>query len=177
MIHYHFETLASTNDWAKSQLETFAKDKLTVVTTDTQTRGRGQYGRTWISPKGKNLYASFCFFIEQDKYEPLALTRLLALSLARVLEGYGVVCRFKHPNDLLVNGEKIAGILSETIPFPPQLGVIIGVGLNVNMSKEELDQIDQPATSLKNETQKEWDIPKILEELQNTLQTDLIHRL
>jgi len=177
LIHHHFESLVSTNDWAKKELKVFPRDQLTLVTAAEQTRGRGQYGREWISPKGENLYASFCFFIDEHQQDPLSLTHVLAISLAQVLEAHAVVCQIKWPNDLLVNGKKIAGILCETEHLPPHFGVVIGVGVNINMREEELAKIGQPATSLSQETQKEWDIPQILEEIQTVFQKDLDHFL
>lgn len=165
MIHHHFDTLISTNDWAKLKLTSFARDQLTLITADEQTRGRGQYGRKWVSPKGENLYASFCFFIDENQQDPLSLTHVLAISLAKVLHAHGLICRIKWPNDLLVNGKKIAGILCETEHLPPQFGVVIGLGLNLNMPKEALAQIGQPATSLQNETHQEWSIAQILSEI------------
>lgn len=173
MIHHHFDTLVSTNDWAKLQLKTLPKDRMMLVTSDAQTRGKGQYGRRWISPKGENLYASFCFFIDEDQQDPLSLTHVLAISIAHVLERHGVICQIKWPNDLLVNRKKIAGILCETEHLPPQFGVVIGLGLNINMSDEELAKIGQPATSLKLETQKEWEIAEILEGIKTGFQKDL----
>jgi BirA family biotin operon repressor/biotin-[acetyl-CoA-carboxylase] ligase len=173
MIHHHFETLVSTNAWAMRRIASFPQDKLTLVTADEQTGGRGQYGREWVSPKGKNIYASFCFFINEDQQDPLSLTHVLAMSLAHVLETHGVSCQIKWPNDLLVDRKKIAGILCETQHIPPRFGVVIGVGLNLNMSDEELAKIGQPATSLKKETQKTWEISSVLDEILAVFQQDL----
>lgn len=173
LIHYHFDTLVSTNDWAKKELKTFKREAFTLITAEQQTRGRGQYGRLWVSPKGENLYASFCFFINENQEEPLSLTHVLALSLARVLTTKGVNCRIKWPNDLLINRKKIAGILCETEYLPPYFGVVIGLGLNINMSQETLSTINQPATSLKEETGQLWEIPPLVKEITESFQEDL----
>lgn len=173
LIHYHFETLVSTNDWAKQELKNFKRDSLTLITAEQQTRGRGQYGRLWVSPKGENLYASFCFFIDENQEEPLSLTHVLALSLARVLASKGVVCRIKWPNDLLIDRKKIAGILCETKYLPPHFGVVIGLGLNINMPEETLNTINQPATSLKAQTGRLWEIAPLVEEITTSFQHDL----
>ncbi len=67
LIRRHFETLPSTNEWAKAHLSSFDPIQLTLVTADTQTAGRGQYGRVWLSPPKSNLYLTFCFFIPEKR--------------------------------------------------------------------------------------------------------------
>ncbi len=165
IIHYHFRLLSSTNDWSKEQIETFDPCALTLVTAEEQSKGRGQYGRRWIAPPHMNLYASFCFFTNEQQRDPLSLTHLMALSIVQTLEERGVIGKIKRPNDVMVNHKKIAGILCETVPFPHQLGIVIGVGLNVNMPASLLNTIDQPATSLLEETQQEWSIEGVLFDL------------
>ncbi|NGX54644.1 MAG: Bifunctional ligase/repressor BirA [Chlamydiae bacterium] len=171
IIHFHFEELVSTNDWAKEQINTFDQKRLTVITADKQIRARGQYGRTWISPEKCNLTASFCFFLKGS--DGIAMTHLMALSLIKMLEKRGVHARIKWPNDLLVEGKKIAGILGETIPLSGQIAIIVGVGLNINVDQEVLKTIDQPATSLLLETGKRMDIQEILRELEEQFATSL----
>ncbi len=177
MIHHHFNTLPSTNDWGKEHLASQPRNQFVLVTADEQTRGRGQYGRKWISPKGQNLYASFCFFIDEHQQDPLSLTHVLAISLSHVLEKQGVICQIKWPNDLLVNRKKIAGILCETEHLPPHFGVVIGLGLNINMSEEDLAQIPQPATSIRQETGQECGVDKVIQEIQAVFSKDLAHFL
>lgn len=173
LIHHHFDTLVSTNDWAKKELKTFHRDKLTLVTADEQTRGRGQYGRKWISPKGSNLYASFCFFIDENQQDPLSLTHVMAITIAQILKKREIPSHIKWPNDILVYRKKIAGILCETEYFAPQFGVIIGVGMNINMEEEELNKIEQPATSLKQEMRRPTEVSLILSEIQTLFLTHL----
>jgi BirA family biotin operon repressor/biotin-[acetyl-CoA-carboxylase] ligase len=147
VIYHHFESLTSTNDWMKAYLEYLPEGRVALVTADTQTKGRGQYGRSWFSPKGVNLYASFGYFVDQEE-NPLSSIRSLATSAAALLTKRGVDCSIKWPNDLFVNGKKIAGILCETVQNSLSMGIVVGIGLNVNMSYEYLERIDQPATSL-----------------------------
>jgi BirA family transcriptional regulator, biotin operon repressor / biotin---[acetyl-CoA-carboxylase] ligase len=172
IIHKHFESLTSTNDWAKEHLSAMPKESLLLITADEQTAARGQYGRGWVSPKGENLYATFGFFLEVET-SPLCFTHLLAISAARTLEEHGIVCRLKWPNDLLVGQKKIAGILCETSLFPQAVGIVIGIGLNINMTSDGLKAIDQPATSLLSETNQHFDIPHILHSLKNQFASDL----
>lgn len=173
--HHHFDTLSSTNDWAKEKLASFTQSELTLVSADVQTKGRGQFGRSWLSQKG-NLFASFCFFLDHHLCNPLSHTHVMARTLSNLLVGYGVACEIKIPNDLFVGGKKIGGILCETVPFDKSLGIIIGVGLNINMDLSTLDKIDQPATSLSNELGQTFEVRPILVELarhfQNTLKIE-----
>ena len=172
IIHFHFETLVSTNDWAKEHMASFAQDKITLITADKQTGARGRYGRKWVSPPKLNLCASFCFFLEEP--EGLDLTHLMALSVVKILEKRGLEPKIKWPNDILVQWKKIAGILCETLLLGDQTGVIVGIGLNTNVDREFLDTIDQPATSLLLESGQQTEIPDLLRELQESFTQDLL---
>lgn len=145
----HFATIESTNRWAMDNTATLEVDALTVVTADEQTAGYGRQGRTWISPAEKNLYATFCLFLSESY--PL-FTFVMALSIAKVLKEHGLEPEIKWPNDLLIGGKKIGGILCESRSVGSQYFMAIGVGLNVNLTKEELDGIGRPATSILAET-------------------------
>lgn len=173
IVRHHFTELVSTNDWAKEQMPTFGHDALTVVTADMQTGGRGQYGRKWISPKGDNLYASFCFYIDEKQQDPLSLTHVLALSIASVLDEMGIEAQIKWPNDLLARDKKMAGILCETMHLEGEFGVVIGVGINVNMEEKALEEVGQPATSIKVETGQEASVEAVLLAVQKQFSTDL----
>ncbi len=173
MIHHHFESLSSTNDWAKLKLSTFPRDKITLVTADLQTKGRGQFGKKWVSPRGENLIVSYCFFVDTERSNALSLTHVLALSVAHVLELHGILCQIKWPNDLLVSGKKIAGILCETENLAPLMGVVIGLGLNINMTEENLQMVGQPATSLRQESGKEWEVKHLLNDISDAFLKDL----
>lgn len=174
IIHHHFESLSSTNDWAKQELSSFPQDQLILITADKQTKGRGQYGRRWISVEG-NLYATFCFFAREA--DTLSFTYLLALRVVALLDRYGVEATLKWPNDVFVKGKKIAGILCETVPLSAnykKYAIVIGLGLNVNIGLEELVLIDQPATSLFVETMGKWNISHIVDELANNFILDVM---
>jgi BirA family biotin operon repressor/biotin-[acetyl-CoA-carboxylase] ligase len=170
LIHLHFETLSSTNDWAKRNLHSFDRSKLTLISAETQTAGRGQYGRKWISPSKINLYLTYCFFPEKEQ-EPYMLTHLLAFSVIQTLAP--LPCHIKWPNDVIIKGKKIAGILCEVVPFATQQGVVLGIGLNVNMGREALETISQPATSLLQETGSPQDLQSLLLRLTNRFSSDL----
>ena len=97
IIHYHFSTINSTNEWGRSHMHELSPHKITLVTADGQTDGRGQQGRHWVGPSGLNLYASFCFFIDLDQKDPFSLTHVMALCIIDLLEKKGMEGRIKWP--------------------------------------------------------------------------------
>jgi BirA family biotin operon repressor/biotin-[acetyl-CoA-carboxylase] ligase len=175
-MHIHrvrLDAVDSTNTYAKLHAASFPQAALTVVTAETQTAGRGRFRRAWLSPKGVNLYASFVFFLPLDTPHLGAVGQVVGLSLASVLMRHHLHPRIKWPNDVQLNGKKVAGILCETSVRKESVEVVAGVGINVNMEASALAQIDQPATSLKVETGKVWDKEELLRELQEQLVHDV----
>jgi len=164
MEHHHFAELKSTRSYARAHAAEFKPNAITLITTDFQTEGRGQFGRTWISPPGRNLLATYAFRWPNDK-ATLHLAHLLAFAAIEVLKNWGINPTFKHPNDLLVEGKKIAGTLGETTPKEGYTLVLASIGLNVNMTLQELEAVDQPATSLLVELGQEQDVNLLLEAL------------
>lgn len=162
----HFPIIDSTNTWAKHHASLLDPNKITLVTADEQTAGRGRFKRHWVSPKGLNVYATFCFFIEKHRPDIGNLPQILALATSQMLHELGFQPRLKWPNDVLLSNKKVAGILCETTPLSDHLCVILGIGLNVNMPREELDKIDRPATSLLVEKGKNYQVEDILQLLQ-----------
>ena len=140
-----FEEITSTNDYAK---EHFAEtDDKTIIYANNQTNGHGRLGRKWVSTDGNglNLYASIV--LKPPKVCPYNnFTQYVSVVLCRVLEDYNIKSNIKWPNDVLVNGLKICGILAERTS--QMNGFVIGIGVNLNLSKEETESIDRPATSL-----------------------------
>lgn len=167
----------STNTYAKTNGSNFAKDELTCIVAEEQLAGQGQFGRKWISPKGVNLYATLYFHLpsKTEKIEELAL--FMAKILKTVLEQQGLSPLLKWPNDLMLNGKKLAGVLCETVFHPDHIEIILGFGLNVNMEEEDLIKIDQKATSLKQETGRIWDKEMLLEHILKQFLSDLPLRL
>lgn len=168
----HFDHLVSTNTWSKENFQQFDKKKLTLVTANSQSGGRGQFKKKWISPSGLNIYASFTFFTHNTSILG-NIPQVLALSAVETLQFYSLKSLLKWPNDILMNGKKIGGILCETIQNDRDLVVVTGIGLNVNMPKNLLDQIDQPATSMLVESNKKYDINKVLSILTGHFQQNL----
>lgn len=148
VIRRHFKLIDSTNTWAKQNAPSLPHDKVTLVTADEQTAGRGRFKRKWESPPGQNIYATFCVFIEKHRTDIGNLPQVMAISAAEMLEHQGLHARLKWPNDVMLSDKKAAGILCETTPLSDLLCVALGIGLNVNMPLDLLEKIDRPATSL-----------------------------
>jgi BirA family biotin operon repressor/biotin-[acetyl-CoA-carboxylase] ligase len=113
-------------------------DAGTVVAADTQLAGRGRLGRPWHSPPGENVYLSAVLRpdITPSAAPPLSLAA--AVGVAEALAAFGPACRpvVKWPNDVLVGGSKVAGILTElSAEIDRVRHVVVGVGLNVNTSE------------------------------------------
>lgn len=173
IVHHFHETIDSTNSWAKKNAHEFDPAVLTIVTAHAQTAGRGRHRRTWYSPPGANLYTSFCFFIPQDSPQKMQLAQFFTLQVAAVLEGYGFFPSIKWPNDLLLSGKKVSGVLCEITSVGEGCCVVAGVGLNINVTREELKIIDRPATSLFIESGKALAVDEVLDKLSSRLVQDL----
>lgn len=145
----YLEEVDSTNLYAKLNLENLA-DK-TIIHAGCQTSGRGRLQRSWFDLGEGNLFLSFVLKPSNTFNEIYSnLTQYLSVVLCEVLEQYGLKPQIKWPNDVLVNGKKIAGILSETVMQGNNFkGLVLGIGVNLNASKESLSEIkDKEATAL-----------------------------
>jgi BirA family biotin operon repressor/biotin-[acetyl-CoA-carboxylase] ligase len=171
-IHYiYLDSIDSTNNWVKSHFPELSS--LTCVTAQEQTAGRGRFQRHWISPPGENIYATLYLTVPLGSRYLSNLGQIMAFACAKVLRGIGFQAQLKWPNDVLIQGKKIAGILTETITQDKEIAVIIGIGINVNMPTEALEAIDQPATSLLQLSKKKWDLQELTELLMNHFLIDL----
>jgi len=142
----HLSTVDSTNTYAKEYASDFDPQKLTVITADVQTGGRGRFpSKTWVSKRG-NLHMSLFLAISPNPN----LAQVLALSALEVLK---LPIKIKWPNDLIFDDKKLAGVLVETT----STGAILGLGMNVNTPVES----DQPTVSLKELTGKTWDLERL----------------
>ena len=145
-----FEQLVSTNDYALEHLEDLSDRQ--VILAEVQTGGHGRFDRKWVSHVPDNIYVSLVLKpdLPLDESSPLAnITQYMSLALCDVLETYGVYGTIKWPNDVLVDGRKICGLLSQTIIRDSRLaGYVLGVGINLNMPADVLAGIDPPATAL-----------------------------
>lgn len=148
-VLHAFETLGSTNAHAY-QLAQEGAEHGEIVVAEHQTQGKGRRGREWVSPARKNLYFSAILRPELPPQRAPELTLVAAVALAETLSEAGVDARIKWPNDVQVGGKKIAGILTELSADAEQVHfVVLGVGVNLNVRREELPpELAEIATSL-----------------------------
>ena len=134
----------STNTWAKAHLEEFGP--IGAVYTTRQTAGRGRLGRQWVDAPGKALY--YTAVLKTPLAQPSTLPLFSSLAVADALEQrYGVQCQIKWPNDLLLNGKKLVGILCEGAPDGHS--VLSGIGINLAQPQAYFDAAGLPhGTSL-----------------------------
>ncbi|MFH1003141.1 MAG: biotin--[acetyl-CoA-carboxylase] ligase [Chloroflexota bacterium] len=119
----------------------------TVILADEQTEGRGRLGRRWLSPRGN---VAFSVVLRPGRAELPSLIMLAALAVVRSLRAVtGLDGQVKWPNDVLINGRKVCGILTESALKEATVDyAIIGIGLNVNLPAADLAGITPAATSL-----------------------------
>jgi BirA family biotin operon repressor/biotin-[acetyl-CoA-carboxylase] ligase len=145
----YYPRLASTMEVAKRQARLGAAGG-TVVIAGEQTAGRGRLGRVWLSPEG-SLALSIILY-PSLAYLP-SLIMLAALAVVHSIEAVtGLKAQVKWPNDVLVNGRKVCGILIESdVQGDTVVYAIIGIGVNVNLRLSEVPEISSLATSLSDE--------------------------
>jgi BirA family biotin operon repressor/biotin-[acetyl-CoA-carboxylase] ligase len=139
-----------------------------LVAADEQTAGRGRLGRRWLAPPGTSLLCSLQLRPTVQSARLPELTGVASRACADAIAALtGLEPELKFPNDVLVHGRKVAGILAEA----REERVVLGIGVNVNLSAEQLPQeVDLPATSLLVETGRELDRAELLVELLERLE-------
>jgi BirA family biotin operon repressor/biotin-[acetyl-CoA-carboxylase] ligase len=147
-IHFH-ETVGSTNELA-FRLAHDGAEHGEVVVAEQQTTGKGRRGRTWVSPPGLNLYFSAILRPELPPQRAPELTLVAAVALTEVLREAGSEAFIKWPNDVQIEGRKVAGILTELSAEPERVHfVVLGVGVNLNAQPEHFpEELRTTATSL-----------------------------
>jgi BirA family transcriptional regulator, biotin operon repressor / biotin---[acetyl-CoA-carboxylase] ligase len=163
--HLHFPCIESTNLYAKRHHKDFDPEALTVISADEQTRGRGREGRSWDSPKNANCTITFCSFAPKSFPHLQNFGQVLSLACIDLLKSLDIPCRIKWPNDILIEGKKAAGILCDIITSRSHTFIANGIGLNVNMTEEQLSYIPTKAASLACVAGKEFDIGQIRQRL------------
>ncbi len=148
--YHHFPRIGSTNDQALQLAVQGASHGCTVVAEE-QTAGRGRLRRTWVSPPGCGIYASMLLLDPIPVREAPQCVLVAGLALVKALSSrYGISATLKWPNDVLVRGRKVAGILAEMQSDQEVVRfLVVGVGLNVNHEPRDLEgPLRYPATSL-----------------------------
>lgn len=143
----HLSCAGSTNDIARELAKEGAPEG-SVVIADSQTKGRGRLGRTWHSPPGTGLYFSLILRPLLDPAELSKITLLAGIAVAESIEATsGLHTGIKWPNDVLLSGKKVAGILTELYVDPGSPCVILGIGINVH-TRDFPPELQEVATSL-----------------------------
>ena len=147
----------STNDWIKKNLPKL-KD-LDSLVAETQDSGKGRNSKNWFSPRG-GLWMSI--FIEEFPGNDGALSLLCAVAVCEVLEENSLLANIKWPNDIILKGKKLGGILIEKI----QGKFIVGIGLNLNLSKSDFPiPLKDVVITSKEVLHSELDIEKVAKEI------------
>jgi BirA family biotin operon repressor/biotin-[acetyl-CoA-carboxylase] ligase len=169
-----FEQTTSTNDVIEKLAHDGVKEGV-VVFAESQTKGRGRLGRPWVSPGRKGLWLSVLLRPDLRPQETTQLTVASATALRRAIQSEtGLDPEIKWPNDILIRGKKVAGILTElSAELDRVKHVILGIGLDVNQNVNEFPaELRKTATSLKIETGKILSRPELATAILRELDCD-----
>lgn len=176
---YVFSEVSSTNTLAKF-LSQNGVGNGSVVIAERQTAGKGRSGKSWESPLG-GVWLSIILTPNADYSRIPLITLATGVAVAKALEKIGVENpEIKWPNDVLINGRKVCGILAEAVTsFNNIENVIVGIGIDANLSIEDLpEELQGRATTLENELEGKVDesllVRTLLQELEKV--TDLFNR-
>lgn len=164
-----FASIDSTNRYLK---ELPNKTAIRICCAETQTQGRGRFGRQWISPFGENIYCSSRWELNccLSQLSGLSLVVGLAIIATLMKNQINQDIRLKWPNDILWGNSKLCGILIEVIAETnASAQVIIGIGININTATKEHQLLDKPWCSLYEMTGKLFDRNRLIAQLIHTL--------
>ncbi len=167
---FYYPSLASTMDLAKKLADEGGREG-TVIFCDEQTEGRGRQGRRWFASQSGSILMSVIFRPTLDQLPQLNMLGSLSIvrSIHRVARIRSAV---KWPNDVLIDGRKVAGILMENVLQGEQLqATILGVGLNVSLDVSSFPEISSIATSLSAETKRDFNRNDVLRTLLEEMDT------
>ena len=152
-----FQETGSTNQVIKKLAEDGAKEG-TLAVAEMQTSGRGRLGRAWSSPAGNGIWMSLLVKPVIAPYQASMLTLVMAVSIRRAIEKItGLSCEIKWPNDIIADGKKICGILTEMSAETDRINYIV-IGCGINVQNETFpEEIKEVATSVFAQTQKKTD--------------------
>jgi BirA family biotin operon repressor/biotin-[acetyl-CoA-carboxylase] ligase len=171
---FYYDRVGSTNDVAQNKIAEGVPNR-TLIVADEQYQGRGRRGRSWLTPRGAGLAFSVIFFPRPGGIQAENLNRatgLGALSVAQALREYfSLPAEIKWPNDVLIQGKKVGGVLVESDWEGDMLrDVVLGVGINVHPHPVlEEETLNFPATSLEKASGKEWERPLVLAKVLETM--------
>ena len=144
-----FGQIDSTNLESLRQVKS-GKRGTRLIVAEAQSDGRGRLGRSWMSPAGGGIYLSLIRSFGKDNKPIQSLSLVSAISVLKVVEALGGnSLQLKWPNDLLFQGQKLAGVLLELHVGTAANNLVFGIGLNLSLSDEEKSFIDRPITDLR----------------------------
>ena len=163
---FNFKKVKSTNQTAIRLIKS-SKNEFGLIISEAQSKGKGQYGRKWISYKG-NIFLSFFYKLENINLSLSSLTKINCFLVKDVISKYyKKKITFKLPNDLLINKKKICGILQEKIEKSKKQYLIVGIGFNLIKSP---NIPNYPTTSLLKITNQKINKKKFVKELKITFE-------
>lgn len=157
----HME-IDSTNEYAKKLA--LQKAEGTVITAEKQVSGKGRIGRSWESPLHKGIYMSIILKPRINPINAAKITLIGAAAVHRALKDIGIDSKIKWPNDIVIDGKKVCGILTEMNTELDRINyIILGIGINANQEEDEIaEELKEKATSLKIISQKQIDRNQLL---------------
>ncbi len=165
---FKYKKVVSTNNTAISIIKKF-NHNYGMIISENQTKGKGQYGRKWISLKG-NLFVSFFYNLEAISFSIKKLTILNCKLVKKTISKfYRKKIIYKAPNDLLINKKKVCGILQESIKKKDNNFLIIGIGINIIRNPKNLDY---PTTNLFELTGKKFNYNLVANSLRLTFEKE-----
>ena len=139
---YYYDCLGSTNDQARMLAEQGAEEGSLIIA-ETQNTGKGRMGRAFFSPEGCGIWMSLILKPEIPPMDASMVTLVGAMAVQEMMQDYGIVSGIKWPNDIVIDGRKVTGILTEMSAGPDRINsIVIGIGINANMKffPEELEK-------------------------------------
>ena len=166
LSQFDYKKVKSTNQTAIRLIKN-SKNEFGLIVSETQSKGKGQYGRKWISYKG-NVFLSFFYKLENINLSLKLLTKINCFLVKEVVSKYyKKKITFKSPNDLLINKKKICGILQEKIEKSKKQYFVVGIGFNLVKSP---NISNYPTTSLSEITNQKINKKKFVKELKITFE-------
>lgn len=164
-----FDEVISTNNVAK-QLAIDGEEEGTVVISRIQKKGRGRFNRIWESPDG-GMYLSIILRPKGPPEKSMLLSLMTAIVISKTMSNYNLSPKIKWPNDIRINGKKIAGVLIESEAYQNKLKyIVIGMGINLNINTQNLsEKIRSNSTSLLKEVGSSIDYYHFVSSLLNNL--------
>ena len=163
---FNFKKVKSTNLTAIRLIKSL-NNEFGMIVSEAQSKGKGQYGRKWISYKG-NIFLSFFYKLEKINLPLNSLTKINCMLVKNVISKYyKKKITFKLPNDLLINKKKICGILQEKIEKSKKSYLIVGIGFNLVKNP---NITNYPSTNLFKITNQKINKKKFINELKITFE-------